>query len=163
MVLAAVVLGAAACSSGAGGDSTGSPKTTRSVPASNVVEGPAPQALLEAIEWPSGLIVVGMSDNANDQLLKAVTDEPRVGPFVSDVAAIGLGEARRSVAAVLAVQLTQDAASDLAFRSTVESLLDPVLDGDAGISFVWRDSTLLVVQATEQAMLAAIATTIEEH
>ena len=163
MVLAAVVVGAAACSSEADGDSTGSAETTRPVPASDVVKGPAPQALLDAIEWPSGLIVVGMSDNANDQLLKALTDESRVGPFVSDAAAIGLGEARRSVAAVLAVRLTADAASDPAFRSTVESLLDPVLDGDAGISFVWRDSTRLVVQAADQAMLAAIADAIVEH
>ena len=163
MVLAAVVLTTAACSSETGRGSAESSETTGPVPTLDVVEGPAPQALLDAIEWPSGLLVVGMSDNANEQLLKALTDEPRVGPFVSDVAAIGLGEARRSVAAVLAVRVTPDAASDPAFRSTVESLLRPVLDGDAGISFVWRDSTLVMVQATDQVALAAIAAAIEEH
>ncbi len=159
VLAAAVVVGA--CSSSSTTTDGAATSTTPSPPLTfDVDQGPEPRALLDAIVWPAALTVVGLSDAANEQLLKALTDDPRVGPFVLDAAAIGLGEDRSSVAAVLAVRVAPDAAADPTFRSTVEGVLCTEPYGDDAITVIWRESTLVVVRARDTPTLTAIVTAI---
>lgn len=164
-VLAAVAFG---CSSGA--DDIGGEPARSSVepvvapaPPIEVDQGYGPRELLDGVEWPPALVLVELSDTANDQLLITITGEPRLAPFVVDVAAVGLGEGRRNVATVLAVQLVPEAAGDPTFRASVIE----ALTGDRevgrldtfvgqGIAGSWQESALVVAIADDQDVLVSV-------
>ncbi|MDG2114969.1 MAG: hypothetical protein P8N02_20455 [Actinomycetota bacterium] len=126
-------------------------------------EGRAPRSFLDSVDWPDHLVVVPLSGEANEQLLRRVTGESRLAPFVIDVAAVGLGEGRASAASVLAVQLATEAASDPAFRLGASQVLTGVGDtGDAdsfaalGIVGSWFGSTLVIVTSDSHDTLAEL-------